>query len=52
MLFEYFLPNDYYSTMLGTLCDNKVFSSILKEFDKEIGDKLVELGIDSNLFSI
>jgi len=49
---EDILPIDYFTSMVGVLVDQKIFSEMVYSFDKELGRKFANLEVDPSLFSL
>lgn len=51
-LIETVIPMDYYTNMIGVVCDQQVFLAILSQIHPEITHKFNEVGLDPSVLSI
>lgn len=51
-LLETILPIDYYSSMIGIMIDQKVFSSLVKAIDPQLCNYLKQINLDPSLVSL
>lgn len=51
-LIENIIPIDYYTNMLGVVCDQRILAECIRQHLPNIAKKFVEVGIDPSLFSI
>jgi hypothetical protein len=51
-MLESIIPMDYYTNMIGVVCDQQIFINILKMLKPKIVKKFEEVGLDPNVLSI
>lgn len=51
-IIETVIPMDYYTNMIGVVCDQQVFLAILAKIHPEITKKFDEVGLDPSVLSI
>jgi Rab-GTPase-TBC domain len=51
-LIENIIPPDYYNSMTGVLCDDKLLDFLMKMKVRRLKDKMVEMGVQTSIFSV
>jgi hypothetical protein len=51
-LIENIIPIDYYTNMLGVVCDQRILAECIRQHLPRTAARFVEVGIDPSLFSI
>jgi hypothetical protein len=51
-IIETIIPMDYYTNMIGVVCDQQIFISILRNIHPKIVKKFDEVGLDPSVLSI
>jgi len=51
-MIETVIPMDYYTNMIGVVCDQQVFLAILSKIHPEVTRKFDEVGLDPSVLSL